>query len=110
MRGRSYSSDTIRQMLIRRGLSWEKSFEVIDHLDREDASENPPHPFTPRNRAQARRRITLCLMAFGLACLLVVVDVAGIGTGVLSGLGLLLMIASVLAFMIYTTGYIIFWL
>jgi len=32
------SSDLIRQRLLQRGISWEKSLEVIDFLDREDAN------------------------------------------------------------------------
>src|SRR5262249_13560372 len=110
MRGRSYSSDAIRRVLIRRGLSWEKSFEVIARLDQEDASDNPPHPFTPRNRHQARRRIIACLIALGAGCLLVMLDVAGIASGLFSGAGLILMIVSVVALFIYTAGYVMFWL
>ena len=34
----AHSSDIIRQRLLQRGVSWEKSLEVIDFLDREDAS------------------------------------------------------------------------
>jgi hypothetical protein len=110
MRGRSYSSDAIRQVLIRRGLSWEKSFQVIEMLDREAASDNPPHPFTPRNRYQARRRIFACCLALAGGWLLVMLDVAGMTSGLLSGAGLVLMMASVLALFIYTIGYIMFWL
>lgn len=65
MRGRYFSSDAIRQILIRKGLSWENSFHVIHHLDAEEAARQYRHPFAVRTRQDVRRRL---LMLAGMFC------------------------------------------
>jgi hypothetical protein len=68
MRGRYFSSDAIRQMLIRKGLSWENSFLVIHELDCEDDARQQRYFYVARTRQEVRRRlaVSIVLLCFSL--------------------------------------------
>lgn len=48
MRGRHYSFDHIRQMVIRRGLSWEKALQLVIEIETEELAQRPKVHFPAR--------------------------------------------------------------
>ncbi|MCU0514480.1 MAG: hypothetical protein MUE40_18150 [Anaerolineae bacterium] len=104
MRGRAYSSDAIRRILIQRGLSWEKSFVVLHDLECEALAHNPPPVFAPRNRRQAQRRAALLALALPGVLLL-----TALGWQLSGFIGLLLLISG-LALCLYLPGFLLYWL
>lgn len=54
MRGRDYSFDHIRQVVIRRGLSWEKSLLLVADIEAEEAARRPKVHFPVRQTAVGR--------------------------------------------------------
>lgn len=109
MRGRYYSRDAIRRVLIRKGLSWEKSFAVVDALEAEAEMQIYRHPFAPRNRSDARRRLLLLGSAFIATLIIPYCDsLPGVQVAFCSGISIVLALALLISLIFYGVFYMMY--
>jgi hypothetical protein len=66
MRGRHYSFDHIRQVVIQRGLSWEKSLQLVAEIEHDEIAQRPKVHFPVQKMGFGRHfSCGLCILIAG---------------------------------------------